>query len=163
MRRALASSLPGEATPVLVAVLNNHEDLRRAREEHWYRIPLARAPAHLAAHYLALYLTASLGAEGAAVRYWAEIERCEVVRRRDLLPEESDHPRAEGLYLCLRLGPLSELERPVPARRWRRLAFISTTWERLQAAEDVRDLPQRGQGPLAAEGAERAWMGGDGY
>lgn len=133
----------GEETPVLVAVMNNREDLRRAREEGWYRIPLARAPSPLSAQYLAFYLTSALGSEGAAVRYWAEIERCEVLRRRDLLPEEADHPRADGLYLCLRLGPLQDLERPVPARRWRRMAFVSTTWERLERADDVRDLPYR--------------------
>lgn len=142
MRSAWATeSLPAEAIPVLVAVMNDREDLRRAREEGWYRIPLAKAPANLGVQRLALYLTAAFGAEGAAVRYWADIERCEVRRRRELLPEQSGHPRADGLYLCLRLGELQELERPVPARSWRRVTFIATTWERLQAARDIRELP----------------------
>ena len=147
-------SLPAEGEePVLVAVLNNREDLRRAREEHWYRIPLGRAPWPLAAQYLALYLTAALGPEGAAVRYWAEIERCEVLARRDLTGEP-DHPRADELYLCLHLGPLHELERPVPAGRWRRLAFVPTTWERLRSATELRDLCRRAPARAGLTGAE---------
>ncbi|MGI6208069.1 MAG: hypothetical protein ACOYEW_07625 [Anaerolineae bacterium] len=135
------SGSPAEGSaPVLVAVLNNQADLGRARDEGWYRIPLGRAPIPLGAHYLALYLTSAFGPERWAVRYLAEIERCEVKTRRDLIPEESDHPRAEGLYLCLRLGPLQPLERPVPARALRRVTFIPTTLERLLAAEDVREL-----------------------
>ncbi len=142
MRSAWAAeSLPADRTPVLVAVMNDREDLRRAREEGWYRIPLAKAPPNLGAQRLALYLTAAFGEDGSAVRFWADIERCEVRRRRELLPEQSRHPRADHLYLCLRLGELQELERPIPARSWRRLAFIATTWERLQTAADVKELP----------------------
>lgn len=38
---------------VLVAVLNNADDLRRAADEGWYRIPQRRAPRRIGADYLA--------------------------------------------------------------------------------------------------------------
>ncbi|NPV08027.1 MAG: hypothetical protein HPY83_08700 [Anaerolineae bacterium] len=140
-RSGREGKLPADGdAPVLVAVLNNREDMRRVREEGWYRIPLGRAPTPLAAHYLALYLTAAFGPERWSVRYLAEIESCEVRSRRELIPAEANHPRAQDLYLCLRLGPLQELQRPVPARALRRVAFIPTTLQRLLQAEDVRDL-----------------------
>ena len=42
---------------VLVAVVNNQADLRRAASEGWYRIPQRRAPRRVGADYLAFYQT----------------------------------------------------------------------------------------------------------
>ncbi|RIK36443.1 MAG: hypothetical protein DCC55_27325, partial [Chloroflexi bacterium] len=42
---------------VLVVVVNNAEDLRRAAAEGWYRIPQRRAPRRIGADYLAFYQT----------------------------------------------------------------------------------------------------------
>jgi len=125
---------------VLVAIMNNQEDLRHAREERWYRIPLARAPRPLASDYLALYLTAAFGEERWAVRYIAEVLRYEVMPRCRILPHEPDHPRAQRLYYRLSLGPLEPLARPVPARSLRRVTFIRTTLACLENAKDVTDL-----------------------
>jgi hypothetical protein len=134
---------------VLVAVVRNPADLERARQEGWYRIPLARAPRPLASDYLALYLTSACGEERWSVRYVAEVWSYDLKRRRELIADAS-HPRAEGLYYCLRLGPLQALARPVPARSLRRVTFIHTTLERLLSAEDVRELwPGRAGGDLS--------------
>ena len=42
---------------VLVAVLNNAEDLRHAAAEGWYRVPQRTAPPRVGADYLAFYQT----------------------------------------------------------------------------------------------------------
>ncbi|MEJ2011408.1 MAG: hypothetical protein P8X64_04190, partial [Anaerolineales bacterium] len=68
------------------------------------------------------------------------LEWVELVRRNELLREESEHTRAEDPYLKYQLGPLIELERPNPSRRWRRFTFLYTTGERLLRAEDLREL-----------------------
>jgi len=47
---------------------------------------------------------------------------------------------ADDLYYKMQLGPLIRLERPIPSLRWRRIAFIETTWDRFVAAREVRDL-----------------------
>ena len=132
--------LPLEDTPVLVAVVTQARDLARAQAEGWYRLPLAHAPPRLGCEVLALYQTGAWGAEGRCVRWWGWVQGMRVRRRRELLPDEADHPRADDLYLCFDLGPLRALGRPVPARRLRRVVFIPTTWGRLVQADDVAQL-----------------------
>lgn len=130
---------PTGETPVLVVVVNNTTDLARA-QAGWYRLPLAHAPPRLGVEALAVYQTAAFGAEGCQVRWWAAVRRVQLARRRDLLPDETAHPRADALYYRFDLGPLTALGRAVPARRLRRVVFIATTWARLLAAGDVADL-----------------------
>jgi hypothetical protein len=127
---------------VLVAVLNNPFDLRRAAEEGWYRIPQRRAPRRIGADFLAFYLTAGCGQPDLAhhVTYLAPVRRYQLLARRELLPEESNHPRADEYYYRIEIGPLQCLDRPVPAASYRRLTFIHTTLDRLLAAADVVEL-----------------------
>lgn len=128
-------------TTVLIGVLKTPRDLRLAQEEGWYRIPAQHLPARgSTAHYIAFYQPASFGAEGGVVRYFAPVHSWELLRRRDLLPGEPDHPRADELYYRVRLGELQRLSPPIQCGRWRRFAFIVTHWERLQQARELRDL-----------------------
>ncbi|RME42160.1 MAG: UV DNA damage repair endonuclease UvsE [Chloroflexi bacterium] len=131
-----------EAEParVLVAVVNNPRDLEIAQEQGWYRIPLKRAPRQVAADFLALYQTAAFSDEKWAVNYFAPVRRYHIVRRRDLLPDEADHPRADDLYYKVEIDPLERLPAPIPSRRLRRITFIATTLERLLSAEEINDL-----------------------
>ena len=128
-------------SPVLVVVLNDPADLARAREQGWYRIPLAHAPRRIAAEHLALYQTAAFPPEERwTVRWLAPVRGYRLARRRELIPEEPDHPRADACYYKVTLGPLELLPRPIPSRRLRRITFISTTLDRLLAAEEINDL-----------------------
>jgi hypothetical protein len=134
------NTTPDNIARVLVAVVTRPQDLRLAREHHWYRIPLAHAPRQLAADYLAFYQTAAFGDERWAVRYYASILRYRIVTRRELLPDEATHPRASERYYRLDLGPLQTLDVPVLAARLRRITFIATTFGQLRRARDVREL-----------------------
>ena len=126
---------------VLVAVMNNRRDFEIARDEGWYRIPVKHAPRSTTeAAVLAFYFTKAFGAEKWSIRWYAPVRGHELVRRRDLLPDEPDHPRADELYYKLQLGPLIQLERPILSLRWRRITFIETSWDRFIAAEEVNDL-----------------------
>lgn len=129
---------------VLVAVMNNPRDLDIARELRWYRIPLRRAPARIGAEYLAFYHTAAFEREKWSICYFAPIYGYHIVIRRDLLPNEPDHPRAAEEYYRVDIGPLRALPNPIPSRRLRRITFISTTVSRLFTAQEVRDLWQNG-------------------
>lgn len=131
---------PDDEARVLVAVITRPRDLQIIREQSWYRIPLAHLPQRVAADYLALYQTAAFGAERWSVRYYAPILRYRMAIRRELLPNESTHPRANERYYRLDLGPLAELPLPVPAARLRRVTFISSTFGQLRRARDVREL-----------------------
>lgn len=127
-------------TPVLVAVVNNTRDLSLARDRHWYRIPVGRAPRQIAAEYLALYQTAAFGPEGQTIRYYAPILRYHLLTRADLLPDERDHPRAAEQYFKLEIGDLQNLDHPIPNHTHPRLTFIYTTLDRLFRAGEVKDL-----------------------
>lgn len=128
--------------PVLVAVVKSPRDLRLVQEEGWYRIPAQHLPARAStARFIAFYQPrGAFGAEGGAVRFFAAVQGWELLPRRVLLPAEPDHPRADGLYYRLRLGPLERLSPPIQAGRWQRMAFLVTHWERLHQAGTLRDL-----------------------
>ena len=127
---------------VLVAVVNNPEDLRRAASEGWYRIPQRRAPPRLGADYLAFYQTGAFKeqAEAQTVTWYAPTRRYRLLTRRELLPAEADHPRANDYYYRIELGPLQRLPQPVPASTFVRVTFIHTTLDRLLSATDVKEL-----------------------
>jgi len=143
---------------VLVAIVTRPRDLALAREQGWYRIPLARAPRALHAEYLAFYQTAAFGAERWAVRYVAAVRAVSIATRATLLPDEPRHPRAGERYYRFALGPLQALPIALPSRRLRRITFIPTTAGQLLRAHDVVELWR----PLedAVAGWEAVWGAG---
>ena len=146
------------ATRILVAVITRPRDLTAARDEGWYRIPLARAPRALHAEYLAFYQTAVFGAERWAVRYLAEVRAVSIATRAALLPAEAGHPRARERYYRFAIGPLLALPAPVLSRRLRRIAFIPTTAGQLLRARDLNELWHPDED--AATGWEGLWGAG---
>ena len=120
--------------------MNHARDLERARDEHWYRIPVRSAPKFFPPDYVAFYLTKPFGADAFSVRWYAQVRGHELVTRRDLLPDEPDHPRADQRYYKLQLGKLVELPHPIPSRSLRRITFILTNGKRLNEAWEINDL-----------------------
>jgi len=134
---------PDDISPearVLVVVVPRPRDLAAAREQGWYRIPLARAPRALHAEHLAFYQTAAFGAERWAVRYLAAVRSVALAPRVALLPDQAGHPRAAERYYRFALGPLHTLPATLPSRRLRRVTFIATTFGQLLRARDVAEL-----------------------
>jgi hypothetical protein len=127
---------------VLVAIMNNRRDFEVARDEGWYRIPQRHAPPSTTeAAALAFYFTKAFGEEDKwSIRWYAPVRGHELVRRRDLFPDEPDHPRVGEAYFKLQLGPLMQLELPIYSLRWRRVTFLETSWDRFTAAEEINDL-----------------------
>jgi hypothetical protein len=149
--------VPNDAR-ILVAVVTRLRDLAAARDEGWYRIPLARAPRALHAEYLAFYQTAVFGSERWAVRYLAEVRAVSIVTRAALLPEEAGHPRSLARYYRFAIGPLLALPAPLPSRRLRRIAFIPTTAGQLLRAHDLTELWHPDENTAA--GWEELWGAG---
>ena len=125
---------------VLVAVMNSQRDFTLAREQRWYRIPQKTAPKFFPPDFVAFYFTKPFGGEAFSVRYYAEVRGHELLKRRDLLPNEASSPKANEPYYKLQLGPLLELPHAIPSKRWRRLTFVLTTGERLFSAWEINDL-----------------------
>jgi hypothetical protein len=125
---------------VLVAVVTRPKDFQVARDQGWYRLPEKKAPRGMFFEYVAFYFTAAFGEQAYAVHYYAPRLGHELVTRRELLPDEPDHPRANERYYKLQLGPLQRREPPIVSLRWRRITFIHTTWDRFEAAREINDL-----------------------
>jgi hypothetical protein len=125
---------------VLVAVMGRLKDFEIARDQGWYRIPERHAPRGVSFEYLAFYFTSAFLEQKWAVHYYARCLGHELVTRRNLLPDEPDHRRAAEAYYKVQLGPLQQHEPPIVSRRWRRVTFIYTTWDRFQAAAEINDL-----------------------
>ncbi|OGO04864.1 MAG: hypothetical protein A2Y73_08280 [Chloroflexi bacterium RBG_13_56_8] len=125
---------------VLVAVVPNPRDWELVRSQHWYRVPLARAPKRIGAEYLAFYHPKCFEDLRWSIRYYAPIQRYRIVRRRDLLPQEADHPRADALYYKIEIGPLNALPHPILSHKLRRITFLLTTLPRLLSAREINDL-----------------------
>ena len=125
---------------VLVAYVPRPSDFDLVRREGWYRIPQRSAPKGLHAEVIAFYFGAAFGDEKYAIHYYARNAGHELARRRDLLPDEAGHPRANDIYYKVQLGPLQRLAQPIVSLRWRRLTFVHTTWDRFQDATEINDL-----------------------
>ncbi|MGD2163643.1 MAG: hypothetical protein PVF18_04950 [Anaerolineales bacterium] len=125
---------------VLVAILPERRDLEIARVLGWYRIPVQSSPKTVDVDWIAFYLTSAFGEERWAVRYIAPVKGHELVKRKDLLADEPDHPRAEEPYIKIQLGRIYTLPKPIPAQGWKRFTFLYTTGEKLKQAHSLSDL-----------------------
>lgn len=129
---------------VLVAIMNDENDFALARDEHWYRIPKDSAEKWCARcwppRWLAFYQTKEFGPEAHSVRYYAEVHRVKQVLRWQLFPDGPRNAKSQKPYYQLLLGPLQQLSTPVLSRRFRKIVFIPTTWEKLQSASEINDL-----------------------
>ncbi|MCE5259858.1 MAG: hypothetical protein LLG44_12515 [Chloroflexi bacterium] len=130
---------PSPVERVLVVIVPSQRDWELVQHERWYRIPVARAPARLAAEYLAFYHTSKME-ERWSICHYAPVRGYRLCKRRELLPAEANHPRAEQAYYKIELGPLETLPQPIPSLKLRRITFIATTMERLLQARDVSEL-----------------------
>ena len=125
---------------VLVGVIRSQRDFRLALDEHWYRIPVARWPRDVDCEIVAFFLSRAFGTLNGGIRFYADMRGLELTYRRDLLPSEPDHRRADDVYYRVALGPLQEKRPPVLNPGRRRFAFITCTWERFASARVIQDL-----------------------
>jgi hypothetical protein len=125
---------------VLVGVINRKRDFEVARREHWYRIPRDRAPRTIDTEYVAFYLSGYFKDQNGGIRYFARRTGHELVRRRDLLPNEANHKHANHLYYKIQFGDLQEKIPPILNPTHRPISFLYTTWDRFINARTIADL-----------------------
>ena len=129
---------------VLVAILNNLADFRILCEQLWYRIPVSSVEKWLTPswppHWLAFYQTKVFKEEAWAIRYYAKIHGIRKASRRELFPNEPPNAKQHKKYYQCLLEPLLVLPQPIFSRRWRRIVFIPTTWEKFSTAVEINDL-----------------------
>ena len=131
-----------ERKELLVALLPRRSALITLKNEGWYHIPVATAPKRWPPKALAFYQGKSFGEEeGYKIRYFGEVERIDIVPRKELFPnDEKNAYKAENLYYRLQLTELQTRYIPIISYRPRRLVFIPTTMEKFELAEQINDL-----------------------
>jgi hypothetical protein len=125
---------------ILIALLPTPADLVRA-QGGWYRLPESAAPAALwDAKGLAFYQPRSFGDEALQVAWWGRVMRIRRMVRRELLPDEPNHRRADEIYLRVDLAPLEARTPPLHATKARRLLFAPVRWSAFAEATTLDEL-----------------------
>jgi very-short-patch-repair endonuclease len=124
---------------VLVGVLKSRRDLYIVLKKHWYRVPAACLPGRKF-EYVAFYQPASFGRSGKRIEYYARVSSKVRVKRIDLLPKESSHPRAREEYYKIGLAGIRKLPRAVKNVIPRRVSFGYTTLKTLLSARNILEL-----------------------
>lgn len=128
--------------PALVGIVPRKNLWPKIQNERWYHIPVKSAPENAPlVEYLAFYFPKEFGADYQyKVNYYAKVSNIDTVKRIELFPEEPEHKRAEEDYYQFHLGPIKELPKPIPSKRWRKIVHIPTSREKLFTAEEINDL-----------------------
>jgi very-short-patch-repair endonuclease len=126
---------------VLVGVVKDKRDLSILLEEKRYRIPKKYAPKKKF-QYLAFYQPAEFGSGGKCIRYYARVLDQRRVKRKNLIPNEPNHSRAQDYYFKFRVGIIKKLPRAIRNVRPqpRRISFGFTTLNRLLRAKNILEL-----------------------
>lgn len=127
---------------LLVALLPKISALDILKSEGWYHIPIETAPKRWPPKIMAFYQGKVFGSEEAyKIRYFGEVKKIDIVPRKELFPEdEKNANKAENLYYRIQLKDLQERYAPIISYRPRRLAFIPSTLEKFEAADQINDL-----------------------
>ena len=129
----------------LIALMNNTRDFNIAQSQNWYRIPCStkivpKSVLEKTLKYIAFYQTKIFGDQAFSVRWFAEVKSITVTKRKFLLPEFKNDPKAENDYYKIEFEPLQELNVPIISLRPRRLLFIPTTLWLFQNARNINEL-----------------------
>jgi len=128
--------------PALVGIVPRKNLWSVIQNEKWYHIPVESAPKNAQlAEYLGFYFPAVFGeAMQYKVNFYAKVNKVDVVKRIELFPKESQHPKANKDYLQFHLAYIKALPKPIPSIRWRRIIHIPTSYEKLMAGKEINDL-----------------------
>ena len=125
---------------VLVGVINRKRDLQSVLDDKWYRIPQAQMKRGVNAEYIAFFQSKAFGERNGGIYYFGDRKGIELVYRRDLIPSEPHHPRANEAYYKVQLGTIREKKPPIVNTTKRTIGFIYTTWDRFIKASKISDL-----------------------
>jgi hypothetical protein len=128
-----------QSPTVLIAVVNRLQDLSNILRKKWYRIPVKRMPSK-PFEYIAFYQTTALGKLGGRIEHYARISKRKTVKRKQLLPHEPDHPRADEDYCKLTFRTVRKLKRPIVNRPGMRINFGFATLNRLNRSRTIANL-----------------------
>ena len=134
----------------LIALMNNKRDFRIAQEQHWYRIPVKtkQVPKSLidgSLKHIAFYHTKEFGQDAYSIRWYGEVENISIVKRKKLLPEIQNNPKANDEYYKIEFGELHPRAVPIKSNCPRRILFIPTTLWHFERASEINEVFYEGR------------------
>ena len=129
---------------VLVAILNKISDYEILLTKRWYRIPMDSVRKMLMdrwpPRWLAFYQTVVFGPDKYRIQYYAQVKKIRKVERRILFPLEETNEKSKNIYYKIEIEPLLKRTAPIISRKFRRVVFIQTTYDKFAAATELNDL-----------------------
>ena len=127
---------------VLVGVINRKRDLNYLKQQRWYRIPQGRMPHGVYTEYIAFYVSgyASKAYGTPGIHYYGKVSGVELAYRRDLVPHQPNHKRANETYYKVQFHSVIQRHPPITNDHNDSVVFIYTTWDRFVKARNIRDL-----------------------
>ena len=122
---------------VLAGALRNRSQLETSLKHKFYHIPAAWiSESDLPIHYVAIYQSINLFGKEAGIRYYGEVIRCSLVKRREIreIPKNSDE-----LYYRLEIKEWKEMNVPLVAKEVRDFPFFTNMFL-LQHCSEVPNL-----------------------
>ncbi len=129
----------------LIALMNNKRDFKIAQEQHWYRVPVRtkRVPKSVvnrSLKHIAFYHTKEFGEDAYRIQWYGEVKDISIVKRKELLPEIPNDPKADDEYYKIGFGELHKRAVPIISNRPRRILFIPTTLWHFQQASEINEV-----------------------
>jgi len=129
---------------LLVGIVNNISDFEIIFNQHWYRIPIDRAEKFLKERWppkwIAFYYTNLIKDYPQMIIHYAKISNISEVQRKELFPNEKKNFKSKTNYYKISFDNLETLPKPILSRRWRRIVFIQTTYQKFIKAVEINDL-----------------------
>lgn len=122
---------------VLVGALRNKAQLETCLNHKFYHIPASKiTDTDLPIHYVAIYQSIKIFGREAGIRYYGEVTRTSIVKRRDIkqIPRNSDDE-----YYLFEVKAWKKLNVPLTAKEVRDFPFFTNMFL-LQHCPDVPDL-----------------------
>lgn len=118
---------------VLVALVRQPSDWHFIQKGGFYRIPVKSAPAMVkdgSIEYLAFYFPKPFKEHAYKVAWYGKVNHLRIVSRKEAVPSQPNHPKADAQYYIIGIEKCIQLEEPFESIRPRRLLFIPTTQQK---------------------------------
>jgi len=118
---------------VLVALVRQPSDWHLIQNGGYYRIPVRSAPSMVkdgGIEYLAFYFPKSFGEHAHKIEWYGKVNHLRILSRKEAVPNERNHPKAEAQYYIIGIEKCIRLEEPFESIRPRRLLFVPTTQQK---------------------------------
>ncbi len=129
---------------LIVCILNTLQDFSILREQLWYRIPVESVEKFLRERWppkwMAFYQSGVFKKNAFMINHYGLISNISIRTRMELFPDEKPNLKSDKKYYKISFNKIETLHKPILSRRWRRIVFINTTYNKFINAIEINDL-----------------------